>query len=100
MSGFFVVKQIQGRNMGYIEVQQSTDRVEEKLRVADENLKVAILDRDGELLYQNTEIDTAFARKAQMQKVAEADQFHGSDGIKYLAAGISDENIRELCSGV
>lgn len=88
---FSVVKQIQGRNMGYIEVQQSTDRVEEKLRVADENLKVAILDRDGELLYQNTEIDTAFARKAQMQKVAEADQFHGSDGIKYLAAGISDE---------
>ncbi|MBD9013902.1 MAG: hypothetical protein EGR15_04780 [Lachnospiraceae bacterium] len=88
---FSVVKQIQGRNMGYIEVQQSTDRVEEKLRVADENLKVVILDRDGELLYQNTEIDTAFARKAQRQKVAEADQFHGSDGIKYLAAGISDE---------
>ena len=36
--------------MGYIEVQQSEDKVEEKLRVADENLKVAILDEDGEIL--------------------------------------------------
>lgn len=78
--------------MGYIEVQQSEDKVEEKLRVADENLKVAILDEDGEILYRNTEIDAAFARRAQQQKVAEADQFDGSDGIRYLAAGISDED--------
>ena len=86
------MKQIQGKNMGYIEVQQSEDKVEEKLRVADENLKVAILDEDGEILYRNTEIDAAFARRAQQQKVAEADQFDGSDGIRYLAAGISDED--------
>lgn len=89
---FSVVKQIQGKNMGYIEVQQSEDKVEEKLRVADENLKVVILGEDGEILYRNTEIDAAFARRAQQQKVAEADQFDGSDGIRYLAAGISDED--------
>lgn len=89
---FSVVKQIQGKNMGYIEVQQSAEKVEEKLRVADENLKVGILDEDGEFLYQNTEIDAAFARKAQQQKVAKAGQFDGSNGIKYLAVGISDEN--------
>ena len=58
------MKQIQGKNMGYIEVQQSEDKVEEKLRVADENLKAAILDEDGEILYRNTEIDAAFARRA------------------------------------
>ena len=89
---FSVVKQIQGKNMGYIEVQQSEDKVEEKFRVADENLKVVILGEDGEILYRNTEIDAAFARRAQQQKVAEADQFDGSDGIRYLAAGISDED--------
>ena len=60
--------------------------------MADENLKVVILGEDGEILYRNTEIDAAFARRAQQQKVAEADQFDGSDGIRYLAAGISDED--------
>ena len=75
---FSVVKQIQGKNMGYIEVQQREDKVEEKLRVADENQKVVILGEDGEILYRNTEIDAAFARRAQQPRPISLTEVTGS----------------------
>ena len=37
--------------MGYIEVQQSADKVHEKLRMADKDLKVCLVNEEGELLY-------------------------------------------------
>ena len=49
-----MIKQIQGKNMGYLEVQQDVDKVREKLRAADEDLHVCLIDDEGELLYWNT----------------------------------------------
>lgn len=93
---FSVIKQIQGPNMGYIEVQQSADRVREKLRMADEELKVCLLSDEGELLYWNTQVDMEFCRSLLGRGNIPAGKFSGSGGVEYLASGVYNEEVKAL----
>lgn len=88
---FSVIKQIQGKNMGYLEVQQDVDKVREKLRAADEDLHVCLIDDEGELLYWNTRVDMDFCRKLLRRDNIPADKYLGSDGTEYLVAGVYNE---------
>lgn len=91
---FSVVKQIQGKNMGYIEVQQSEEIVREKLRAADDDLKVCLINDEGELLYWNTQVDMNFCRRLLCGDDIPAGRFAGSDGTEYLAAGVYNESAK------
>ena len=93
---FSVIKQIQGKNMGYIEVQQSVDKVREKLRTADEDLKVCLMNGEGELLYWNTQVDMEFCRSLCGRGEAAAGRFPGRDGTEYLAAGVYNEEAETM----
>lgn len=93
---FSVIKQIQGKNMGYIEVQQSADRVREKLRMADEELKVCLISDEGELLYWNTQVDMDFCRSLLGRGSIPAGKFSDSGGGEYMAAGVYNEDVKAL----
>lgn len=93
---FSVIKQIQGPDMGYIEVQQSADKVREKLRMADEELKVCLLSDEGELLYWNTQVDMEFCRSLLGRGNIPAGEFAGSGGVQYLASGVYNEEVKAL----
>lgn len=82
-----VVKEIQGKNMGYIEVQMSLEDMQTKLQQADEDLNVCLLDKDGEIIYQNGNLDLDFCRSLLRQDHIQADTFKGSGGEGYLAVG-------------
>ena len=88
---FSVIKQIQGKNMGYIEVQQSADKVHEKLRMADKDLKVCLVNEEGELLYWNTQVDMGFCRSLLGRGKIPAGRYAGEEGTDYLAAGVYNE---------
>lgn len=82
-----VVKEVQGENMGYIEVQKSLEDIRNKLRVADADLNVCLLNGEGELIYQNRDLDLEFCRRILRQDHIPADTFTGSGGGEYLAVG-------------
>ena len=88
-----VVKEIQGKNMGYIEVQQSLDIIQDTLLVADPDLNVCILDGKGNVIYQNREQDLAFCRKLLDGRDVAADTFTDSGGREVLAAGEYVEDV-------
>lgn len=88
-----VVKEIQGGNRGYIEVQQSLKTVREVLQVADPNLKVSILDNKGQVIYQNGEQDDDFCRTLLRDDDTQAGTFRGSKGEELLAAGRYVEKV-------
>lgn len=93
---FSVIKHIQGKNMGYIEVQQSADQVRDKLRMADEELKVCLISDGGELLYWNTQVDMEFCRSLLGRGSIPAGRFSGSQGREYMAAGVYNEDVKTL----
>ena len=82
---------IRDRNMGYIEVQQSADKVHEKLRMADKDLKVCLVNEEGELLYWNTQVDMGFCRSLLGRGKIPAGRYAGEEGTDYLAAGVYNE---------
>lgn len=82
-----VIKEIQGNNMGYIEVQKSLEDIQKKLQLADTDLNVCLLDNEGNIIYQNRDLDLEFCRSLLGQEHITADTFKGSGGAKYLAAG-------------
>lgn len=82
-----VVKAIQGRNMGYIEVQMSLEDVRNKLQLGDTDLNVCLLDDKGEVIYQNGDVDLDFCRSLLQRDNIPADTFKGSQGARYLAVG-------------
>lgn len=82
-----VIKEIQGKNMGYIEVQMSLADMQLKLHQADEDLNVCLLDNDGEIIYQNRDLDLNFCRSLLRQDHIPADTFKGKGGAGYLAMG-------------
>ncbi len=54
---FSVVKEIQGDHLGFIEVQQTKEELEEIFAVPDETMRVIALTKEGETLYASEGID-------------------------------------------
>lgn len=88
---FSVVMKIQGKDMGYIEVQQSLEEVQKKLRTADTELHVCVMDERGDILYGNKELDVAFCKKMMQKKDIPAQKAEAGGGIQYLTAGVYNE---------
>jgi two-component system sensor histidine kinase YesM len=89
-----VIKQIQGKNMGYIEVQQDLERLQEKLLTADPELKLCLIDDDGEVIYGNEDADTEFCKSLSGRGDIPAGKFTGSDMSNYLAAGVYNQDAK------
>lgn len=89
---FSVIKRIQGGNRGYIEVQKSLEDIQNKLQTADAELNICIINDEGEILYQNMELDMAFCKSLLHKNDIPADEFKGSKGERYLAAGEYDRS--------
>lgn len=48
---FSVVKEVQGYNLGYIEVQRKIEDLDAVFQTADENIRLLLIDSEGEVLY-------------------------------------------------
>lgn len=54
---FSIVKEIQGTDMGFIEVQKRIDELDKMFQVADEKILLLIIDSEGEVLYSSQSYD-------------------------------------------
>lgn len=88
---FSVVKQIQGKDMGYIEVQKSMDDVARILQVAAPSMDVCLMNGAGEVLYQNREQDMEFNRQFLGTEDIPPGKYKNGQEHSYLAAGIYNE---------
>lgn len=77
---FSVVKEIQGRNMGYIEVQRRTADLEDIFQVTNQDIHFMILDGNGELLYSSQSLEkTVFYSDYAKTAAAEIDTVLNGD---------------------
>lgn len=83
-----VVLKIQGKNMGYIEVQQNLEEVQKRLRTADTDLHICVMDDGGEVLYRNKEIDEDFCKNLLKKKSIPAQKIEADSGKDYLTATV------------
>lgn len=83
-----VVLKIQGKNMGYIEVQQNLEEVQKRLRTADTDLHICVMDDGGEVLYRNKEIDEDFCKNLLKKKSIPAQKIEADSGKNYLTATV------------
>lgn len=66
---FSVIKQIQGENRGYIEVQMKLEDMQDRLRIADTDVSICIINDEGEILYQNGDTDTVLYKIVSMDMI-------------------------------
>lgn len=83
-----VILKIQGKNMGYIEVQQNLEEVQKRLRTADTDLHICVMDDGGEVLYRNKEIDEDFCKNLLKKKSIPAQKIEADSGKDYLTATV------------
>lgn len=91
---FSVICHIQGKDMGYIEVQQTLKEVRSKLRTADSGLAVCVMDKEGQIMYRNKELDEDFCKDFFEKKDLHAQKILSGNGIDYLAAGGYNEETK------
>lgn len=91
---FSVVKQVQGDNLGYIEVQRTAGDLQALFEISNPDVKVILLGPDGSILFSNT----AYAGDAGYGKFLEQDSLQASryrntltGNDEFLAANISQE---------
>lgn len=88
---FSMIKQIQGRDMGYIEVQKTIEDVARVLQVASPELYVCLMDGEGEVLYTSRELEEGLAQWVQdelpLREDIPAGKYKNGSGNSYLAAG-------------
>lgn len=85
---FSVIKQIQGKDMGYIEVQKTMDDVARVLQAADLGMDVCLMNSAGEILFQNREQDVEFNRQFLGIQDIQPGKYEDGQGNSCLAAGI------------
>lgn len=83
-----VILKIQGKNMGYIEVQQNLEEVQKRLRTADTDLHICVMDDGGEVLYRNKEIDEDFCKNLLKKESIPAQKIEADSGKNYLTATV------------
>ena len=83
-----VILKIQGKNMGYIEVQQNLEEVQKRLRTADTDLHICVMDDGGEVLYRNKEIDEDFCKNLLKKESIPAQKIEADSGKDYLTATV------------
>lgn len=80
-----VVKEIQGMDMGYVEIQQDKNTIDEMISNGEEDNKYIFLTEDGEVIYTNDETLEAAEIYDQMEKSDEdIAEIHTEDGEKQL----------------
>lgn len=89
---FSVIKKIQGRNLGYIEVQKDADEVKKILNPADEEMSMCMINSEGNILYQMGDNPNDELSENYYTHEKNAELLWDKQGKKYLSATAYHEN--------
>lgn len=91
---YSVIKEIQGDNLGYIEVQRTEDSLKALLEVSNPEIKVLLFDKQGKLLFSNGRYDGDFGyEKFLAQGDTSAGRYRNAvtGDEEFLAGSVSEE---------
>lgn len=89
---FSLFKAVQGKDMGYIEVQRSVDELAASIQLPKENLSVAVFLNDNDFLYSN---NPALTHEAWERLYTQADS---AAGVQYLTFEGEKRLVAKRCS--